>query len=175
MMTRGQVAKRLGKSVATVRRMEGRELHPSRDRNGVFQFDPAEVERVAQGRGDHTGAHARRSSWLNDTIGDRAAGDDDDEDEIEPPSALAFEERAPESALAREHEERERRQRDADDRVRAAEQRVNELRHEAEVLEFVAAQRELVEVLDSCSERELRVLMRDPEFAALVEALSEHD
>src|SRR5437762_382841 len=48
MMTRGQVARRLGKSVATVRRMEGSQLHPRRDAGGVLRFNPAEVERVAR-------------------------------------------------------------------------------------------------------------------------------
>lgn len=43
------VAKRLGKSIATVRRMEGIELHPARDERGVHRFDPDEVEAVANG------------------------------------------------------------------------------------------------------------------------------
>jgi len=45
-MTRGQVARYLGKSIATVRRAEGRYLHPSRDTRGVFQFDPDEVREL---------------------------------------------------------------------------------------------------------------------------------
>ncbi len=49
-MTRSDVAKRLGKSIATVRRMEGDKLHPSIDKNRVRHFDPAEVERIATGR-----------------------------------------------------------------------------------------------------------------------------
>lgn len=47
-MTRAEVAKRIGRSIATVRRMEGKELHPSVDWNGVHLFDPDEVEAVAQ-------------------------------------------------------------------------------------------------------------------------------
>lgn len=50
MLTRSQVARRLGKSIATVRRMEGVALHPQRDARGVQRFDPHEVERVARGR-----------------------------------------------------------------------------------------------------------------------------
>lgn len=48
MLTRAQVAARLGKSVATVRRLEGVVLHPHRGRNGVRLFNPYEVERVAR-------------------------------------------------------------------------------------------------------------------------------
>jgi len=43
MLTRSQVARRLGKSVATVRRLEGMELYPRRDWRGVWRFDEAEV------------------------------------------------------------------------------------------------------------------------------------
>lgn len=48
LVTRKQVAQRLGKSLATVRRMEGVLLHPTQDARGVNQFDPTEVERVAR-------------------------------------------------------------------------------------------------------------------------------
>jgi len=44
MLTRAGVAKRLGRSLATVRRMEGTELHPSVDDRGVHRFDPDEVD-----------------------------------------------------------------------------------------------------------------------------------
>lgn len=47
-MTRKQVARRLGKSVATVRRLEGHLLHPSRDSRGIHRFDPNEVESLVQ-------------------------------------------------------------------------------------------------------------------------------
>jgi hypothetical protein len=43
-MTRKQVAQRLGKSVATVRRLEGNLLHPSTDAAGRVRFDETEVE-----------------------------------------------------------------------------------------------------------------------------------
>jgi hypothetical protein len=46
-MTRQQVAKRLGKSLATVRRLEGGRLNPSQDARGVHRFDPDEVEALA--------------------------------------------------------------------------------------------------------------------------------
>ena len=46
MLTRAGVAKRLGRSIATVRRLEGVELHPWVDERGVHRFDAAEVELV---------------------------------------------------------------------------------------------------------------------------------
>jgi hypothetical protein len=49
MVTRAGVAKRLGLSIASVRRMEGRELHPWTDERGVHQFDANEVEQLARG------------------------------------------------------------------------------------------------------------------------------
>src|SRR6478752_2791194 len=47
-MTRQQVAKRLGKSLATVRRLEGGRLNPLQDARGVHHFDPDEVEALAR-------------------------------------------------------------------------------------------------------------------------------
>lgn len=48
MLTRSQVAQRIGRSIATVRRMEGRSLHPRRSRRGTWIFDSDEVEAVAE-------------------------------------------------------------------------------------------------------------------------------
>lgn len=47
-MTRKQVADRLGRSLATVRRLEGSILHPRRDSRGVHHFDRNEVESLAR-------------------------------------------------------------------------------------------------------------------------------
>lgn len=47
MLTRSQVAQRIGRSVATVRKMEGAVLHPRVDQHGVYRFAPEEVEAVA--------------------------------------------------------------------------------------------------------------------------------
>ena len=44
MLTRSQVARRLGKSIATVRRLEDRALHPVRGDHGVWLFDDWEVD-----------------------------------------------------------------------------------------------------------------------------------
>lgn len=46
MLTRSQVARRLGKSIATVRRLEDRALHPVRGARGVRLFDEWEVDRL---------------------------------------------------------------------------------------------------------------------------------
>jgi hypothetical protein len=53
MLTRAQVAARLGKSIATIRRMEGTDLHPRKDANGVHRFSPVEVAAVARGPRTH--------------------------------------------------------------------------------------------------------------------------
>jgi hypothetical protein len=45
-LTRKQVARRLCRSIATVRRLEGKVLHPRRDARGVHQFSSEEVERL---------------------------------------------------------------------------------------------------------------------------------
>jgi hypothetical protein len=49
--TRTHVAKRLGISIATVRRMEGRDLHPTVDQRGIRYFAVAEVETLVGRRG----------------------------------------------------------------------------------------------------------------------------
>lgn len=46
-LTRSQVAARLGVSISTVRRMEGRQLHPVFGPGEIRLFDPIEVEAVA--------------------------------------------------------------------------------------------------------------------------------
>lgn len=49
-MTRQHVADRLGVSIATVRRMEGKELHPVVGLDGVRRFESDEVEVLLQAR-----------------------------------------------------------------------------------------------------------------------------
>jgi archaellum component FlaD/FlaE len=48
MLTRSQVAKRLGKSVATVRRIEGVLLAPVQDARGVYRFNADDVDDLAR-------------------------------------------------------------------------------------------------------------------------------
>jgi hypothetical protein len=65
-MTRGEVARRLGKSIATVRRLEGRVLFPTKRRNGRWWFDESEVEAL---RCDPARLRANaRSTWLGARI-----------------------------------------------------------------------------------------------------------
>lgn len=47
LLTRAEVAARLGVSTSTVRRFEGEQLHPRRGADGVNRFDPAEVAALA--------------------------------------------------------------------------------------------------------------------------------
>src|SRR5688572_29614470 len=47
-LTRDDVAKRLGVSISTVRRLEGTRLHPSIDANGARRFKASDVERLAK-------------------------------------------------------------------------------------------------------------------------------
>lgn len=62
-MTRSQVAQRIGRSIATVRRLEGVELHPVRDATGVYLFDPADVE-------DFLGRRQEAARWNVPASGD---------------------------------------------------------------------------------------------------------
>lgn len=84
MLTRAQVAKRLGRSIATVRRLEGVALHPVLDSDGIHRFDPDEVERVAErGRvlpAGVGGCDAARSRWFAAELDRRRHGLDDDDD-----------------------------------------------------------------------------------------------
>lgn len=50
MLTRAGVARRLGRSIATVRRMEGHDLHPTIGVNGVHWFYEDEVDCVLEQR-----------------------------------------------------------------------------------------------------------------------------
>jgi hypothetical protein len=43
-LTRGEVAMLLRVSIATVRRLQGKDLHPRRDESGLYLFDPEEVK-----------------------------------------------------------------------------------------------------------------------------------
>src|SRR4051812_29472397 len=61
-LTRSQVARRLGKSVATVRRLETSVLQPKRGRSGTWLFDPDHVERLA--RSPELARGRGRSRWF---------------------------------------------------------------------------------------------------------------
>jgi len=82
-MTRKQVAQRLGKSLATVRRIEGVLLHPTQDARGVHRFNCDEVEALARDiergrqplarsmRGD-AGEPSNDFPWRDDTASNSA-------------------------------------------------------------------------------------------------------
>lgn len=73
-LTRTGAATRIGCSVATVRRLEGRELRPEIGPDRVRLFDPAEVEKLAaswRGRGRRRGRKARAPEVV-DPLGDGA-------------------------------------------------------------------------------------------------------
>lgn len=65
-LTRAQVARQLGTTVTTVHRMRLRgELHPKRDVNGVYRYDPADVIRAA-------GARKRSTQYTPGQVASRA-------------------------------------------------------------------------------------------------------
>jgi glycine/D-amino acid oxidase-like deaminating enzyme len=71
-LTRSQVAVRLRRSIATVRRLEGHVLHPRRDARGTYQFSSDEVDRLLASPAK---AHRHaRSAWLKRTIRARCDG-----------------------------------------------------------------------------------------------------
>jgi hypothetical protein len=161
MMTRGQVAKRIGKSIATVRRLEGSKLHPTRDANGFLRFDPNEVDRVARAL-----RQPRRrplpSSFLPD-----ASLDDDRED----PEDIAHRARMMKAEAEAEAAAQERRM------ARFRVEQEQELREAARLrgLQEQATRQltDLSRMIESCSPREMRVLARDPELVSLLDALDD--
>jgi len=174
MLTRAGVAKKLGKSIATVRRMEGVELHPAVDERGVHWFDIREVEAIRtsfrQDCGHRLGMTIsegfRPDAIEGDDPGSTAdAGDADDEafrgEHPDVAKARGWAEQARTDAVAiREERERlERRQHLAHlSRVRAAR-------------EIAQARRALIDELESCGDVVLRRLtdIQRSEIIALLE------
>ena len=81
MITRAQVAERIGKSIATVRRLQsGGELTSCRDRRGVHRFDERDVaelverysngERIAAARGASISVSRIRVGRTQSRVGD---------------------------------------------------------------------------------------------------------
>lgn len=64
MLSRSQVAKRLRRSVSTVRRLERHELFPVCDARGIYWFDEREVEAVRK-RIERGQATSARGAWLS--------------------------------------------------------------------------------------------------------------
>ncbi len=164
MMTRSQVAKRLGKSIATVRRMEGVELFPTRDGRGVFRFDPAEVEAVAAG-------HTRNSA---DTAGLVRAGgaptEHDAGDWFTTCSDADFAAYLEQSRTAARERSR-RRQEAAAEELREWRERRNRRRQEAEAQSMMLDMLRLVEAVEQATPREIARL-RDEDVAEIQSLLS---
>lgn len=135
-MTRKQVAQRLGKSIATVRRLEGVLLHPMLDARGKARFDDAEVEQLvgAMERGEVTlWQHMRGKSEPLEGIAE------DDADQA--PECVGCVERDQQLAhLKRELGERERTHRSEVETLRAerAQYLVEQRELENELGEFLA-------------------------------------
>lgn len=146
MLTRGGVAKRLGKSIATVRRMEGVELHPVRDERGVHRFDPDEVEQIANALSRPPSRHrtAELYRWRND-CSDGSEGRGAYETIT---GASIFEELQALAAQIRCDAEMVLRDRQMIERMRAHDER---LRREA-AKEEVAVEQELIELLEGLGE-----------------------
>ena len=71
MLTRSTVAAILGVHISTVRRLEGRDLHPVRDANGIHHFDRREVEDLATKRGRSGRPAGRMAARVYDLLRDR--------------------------------------------------------------------------------------------------------
>lgn len=164
MMTRGQVARRLGKSVATVRRLEGSLLHPRRDASGVLRFNPTEVDRVARGMRQGN-LRPPLSSFRTDEF-----ESDNDEDEALDPEEIEH------RAKLQRYEAETNAAAEARRAERLRLEQEEERRRAAETLELQRyATRQLSDLsrlLETCSPRELRMLSRDPELSALLKALA---
>lgn len=63
-LTRSGVAKRLGRSIATVRRLEGRELFPVVDARGVHRFPDDQVHRLQARLRAGDRLSGARGDWL---------------------------------------------------------------------------------------------------------------
>lgn len=61
-LTRSKVAEELGTSIASVRRLEGKTLHPRKGADGVHLFDPGEVAALAAHRTTASDVRLRRSA-----------------------------------------------------------------------------------------------------------------
>jgi len=156
-MRRAQVAKRIGKSVATVRRLEGMELFPTMDEDGTHRFDPAEVEAFAARTDRNTRS---QSSWLRAELARRAEEEAEDRDH----AARLERQRVDTEAFHRNlAEQRAREQRTREERERRA---LAEARAELE-----AVRHDLALEVASASPRDLRRIGSDPAFMRTMEDL----
>ena len=198
MMTRAQVAKRLGKSIATVRRLEGVALHPVVDADGVHWFDPDEVERFKQGLARRASGSGR-SAWLRAQLHQRTVqpafdeedeedGDDEDVEDGDAPNVLSEEaaRRFREDEVARCEQHAREREDDLIARERQLAERENRLAREreptaAEALRADPAFRDamraqvlqLIEDLDRLPRRVAARVLNEEDLALLEAVLSD--
>ncbi len=184
MLTRAGVAKRLGKCVATVRRMEGVELHPTKNHRGVNLFDPDEVEEVARSK-------PSPSPYRMQDLTARGIVEQDDRRELKARHNAQIEEyeeqledvhvelERTQQQVRRIQEEAERdrkiRQEEAErDRKVREDKEETQRRHEEALLRRrdEVAKGQLRDILESLDARQLRSLPRD-DLEDLYEALIE--
>ncbi len=171
-MTRTDVARRLGKSVATVRRLEGVELHPTVDEGGVHLFEEAEVERLANRLSGTPPSSGERepprsyamSPWLKSELVRRAQEDAEDREHA---ARLATQQADLEASRRQREEDEERRRR-------------NQEREEWSRCERLAARvesirRDVVRQLESASPRELRRMQSDAQLMRDLDAILGED
>ena len=160
-MRRAQVAKRIGKSVATVRRLEGMGLFPTVDEDGTHRFDPAEVEAFAARMDRST---PPQSAWLRAELARRAEEEADDRDH----AARLERQRGDTEAFHRNSAEK-----------RAQEQRAHEERERRALAEaraeLEAVRRDLALEVASASPRDLRRIASDQAFMRTIDDLFEDE
>lgn len=165
MLTRSGVAKRLGKSIATVRRMEGAELHPIRDARGVLRFSVGEVERVAcaeqhRSRGtDRVGYSAVELRATRDRLMRQDAELTELRHQVVALTDELNHERRRSARIQEEESERTRRLVSAaEERERAVRAKLDEQEHSAKARDAaarVALQTQVANLLESLSPRQL--------------------
>ena len=163
MLTRSQVAKRLGRSIATVRRMEGHELFPTKDERGVHRFDAEEVAKVARCGGVRARSTERGAPEERDEILELRREQAEEQSFVDWQRELA----ARRQRLADQQQERSERE-----RVRELEADKARQRAELEEQELAQVCESLLSELESLTPRQLASLGEE-HFEELTELLSE--
>ena len=159
----------MGKSVASVRRMEGVELHPVRDERGVHRFDPEEVEQVARLQADARLGHGGELEELRAELGELRQWEEERSQREWEREQQAERERRDKQERERQREE----QRQAEQRQRAELEAENtRLREQLAAAELAAARSEFCETVQSLSRRDLE-RMSDAEQEELAELLEQ--
>jgi len=158
----------LGKSIASVRRMEGVELHPVRDERGVHRFDPVEVDQVAGLQADARLGHGGELEELRAELGELRQREEER-------SQREWEQQAEQQRRGMQERERQREALWQTEQRRRAElvAENTHLREElAAAAELAAARSELRQTVESLSQRDLE-RMSDAEQEELAELLEQ--